>query len=174
MEELANEEPSTSSQRLAPSLPFLFSAIELLPELLFEREPNADFCKTPVGEEPNCGLPSQPSVIRLSAADEFLIVAKLLLVLVKTSPKGPPIELPQEIGGTMLFRFLLSSPMSLFSLKPICIAGSNSRDNLSGERASFSCVGEDVDDENSEDGIGIDIESWVQSDFSSSCQVITE
>ena len=59
------------------------------------------------------------------------------------------------------------------TLKPIC-TGSNSQDKLNGERASFSCVGEDDDDEKSDAAIGIDMESWVQSDFNSSGQLMTE
>ena len=48
-------DPRRSLQRLPPSL-VLFSALGLLPALLFEREANADFCKTPVGDEPIRGL----------------------------------------------------------------------------------------------------------------------
>jgi len=53
IEELARVDPSTSSNRLAPSRLFLFSAPGLLPELLFESELKGAFCKTPVGEDPN-------------------------------------------------------------------------------------------------------------------------
>jgi hypothetical protein len=150
---------------------FLLSALGLLPELLFESEPKVDFCKTPVGEDPSCGLPSQPSLKRLRA-DELLQESAWLALVVKTSPKGPPIEVPQEIG-IQLACFWLDSLWSPLTLKPICI-GSNSRDNLNGEKASFSRRSEDDDDEKSDETIEIDIESWVQSDFNSSGQLMTE
>lgn len=153
------------------SLFFLLSALGLLPELLLEREQKVDFCKTPVGEDPNCGLPSQPSLKRLRA-DELLQESAWLVLVVKTSPKGPPIEVPQEIG-IQLVCFWLDSLWSTLTLKPIC-TGSNSQNKLIGERASFSCVGEDDDDEKSDEAIGIDMESWVQSDFNSSGQLMTE
>lgn len=96
-EELTRVEPSRSLQRLAPSLVFLFPALGLLPALLLESEPNEVFCKTPVGDDPSRGLPSQPSVMRLRA-DEFLQSPPLLLVLCRTSPRGPPMEVSQEMG----------------------------------------------------------------------------
>jgi hypothetical protein len=136
-----------------------------------EREQKVDFCKTPVGEDPNCGLPSQPSLKRLRV-DELLQESAWLVLVVKTSPKGPPIEVPQEIG-IQLVCFWLDSLWSMLTRKPIC-TGSNSQDKLNGERASFSCVGEDDDDEKSDKAIGIDMESWVQSDFNSSGQLMTE
>lgn len=138
---------------LPPSCVFLLSAIELLPELLFESEQKADFCKTPVGEDPNCWLLSHPSVPMLR--DELSEVTTLLEVLVKASPKGPHIEVPQDFG-IQFVSFWVGSLRSLFNPKSTWV-GSNSRYNLRGDRASFSRLGED-DDENSE-AIGIDIDS---------------
>lgn len=105
-------------------------------------------------------------------ADEFLQAPMLLAEVVKTSPRGPPIDDPQEMG-IQLVCFWVGALRSLLTPKPIW-TGSSSRDSLSGEKASFSCVGEDEDDEKSEELIGIDIESWVQSDFSSSGQAMSE
>ena len=62
----------------------------LVTELLLESEQNVDFCKTPVGEDPNVGL---------------------LVVLLSTSPKGPPKEFPHEIG-IHVFTFLADSSVS--------------------------------------------------------------
>lgn len=107
--------------------------------LLLESGQNVDFCKTPVGEEPNVGL---------------------FVVLLSTSPRGPPKEFPHEIG-IHVFTFLSVS----------CSERSDSRDSLRGDRVVLSspvmCV-----EEGDDDATGIDIESCVQSDFSSSGQVL--
>ena len=90
--------------------------------------------------------------------------AALLLVLCKTSPSGPPIEVPQEMGiqlACLWFGSLAILPPPTPS--PICI-GSNSRDNLNGERVTFSLFGEEVDDMKSAGAMGIEIDSWVLSD----------
>lgn len=114
----------------------------LLTELLLESEQNVDFCKTPVGEDPNVGL---------------------FVVLLSTSPKGPPKEFPHEIG-IQVFTFFTG-----WTVSSVCIERSNSRDSLRGESGVLSwavlCV-----EEGDDDAIGIDIESCVQSGFSSSGQ----
>lgn len=110
----------------------------LLPVLLFEREPNAVFCSTPVGDKVICWLLSQPSVIRLRAEG----------LLFNTSPNGPPIELSQETGIHCDLSLLLPTP------SPI----------LRGERLSLSLMGDEVEDMKSEGGIGIEMESCVLSD----------
>lgn len=70
----------------------------MFPELISESDPKGVVCSRPVGNEDRaCGLPDQPSDKRLSA-DEFLQVPALLPMLARTSPKGPPIELPPDIG----------------------------------------------------------------------------
>lgn len=86
----------------------------LLTELLLESEQNVDFCKTPVGDEPNVGL---------------LVV----LLLLSTSPNGPPKEFPHEIG-IQVFTFLTDSSVSCW----LWIGRSNSRDSLRGESVAFS------------------------------------
>lgn len=137
-------------------------------QLLFEREQNVAFCNTPVGDDPSWP-PSHPSPRRFSDGGTLLAFTQLL-PLVNASPKGPPIELPQDIAIWLLC-FWTSSPSFLLTPKFIWI-GSSSLDSLSGDWASFSCVGEDDDEEKSD--IGIDMESCVQSDLNSSGQVMTE
>lgn len=161
MVELMRAEPRRLLQMLTPSCPLLCSVLGLLPALLLESDLNVVFCKTPVGEDPTGGLRSHPSVIRLRA-DVLLLSPKLLLVLCKTSPRGPPIVFPQEMGTHWASLWLGSSrPVGPTPIpKPIWV-GSSSRDNLKGERASFSLVGDEVEDMKS---LGIEMESWVLSD----------
>lgn len=92
-----------------------------------------DFCRTPVGEDPSVGL---------------------FVVLLSTSPRGPPKEFPHEIG-IQVFTFL-----SVVSCSDSC-------DSLRGDRVALSSPVEEGDDDD-DDATGIDIESCVQSDFSSS------
>lgn len=105
---------------------------------LLESGQNVDFCKTPVGEDTSVGL---------------------FVVLLSTSPRGPPKEFPHEIG-IQVFTFL-------------SVSCSDSCDSLRGDRVVLSspvmCVEEgDDNDDDDDDATGIDIESCVQSDFRSS------
>lgn len=118
-EELRRIEPS---RMITPSCVVLLSAIELLPELLFESEEKVDFCKTPVGEDPNCWVLSHPLVTKLR--DELLQLPTLFEVLVNASPKGPPIEVPQDLD-IQFVSFCVGSLRSLFNPKPAWV-GSNS------------------------------------------------
>lgn len=86
----------------------------LLTELLLESEQNVDFCKTPVGEDPNVGL---------------------FVVLFNTSPRGPPKEFPHEIG-IQVFTFFTAAGSSVVS--SVWIEISNSRDSLRGEGVLLS------------------------------------
>lgn len=156
-EEFKWTEPRRSLQRLAPSSALLFSARGLLPALLFESDPNAVFCRTPVGDDPIGGLVSQPSVMRFSTDDveeEDLLqsaeLALLLLVWWRTSPSGPPKEVSQLMG--IQFACLWWCWWWLV-LGVLC-----SQDSLSGERL--------VSLLNSEEAwamSGMEIESWVRS-----------
>lgn len=131
-------EQNTSSQRLRLSRAIGFSVMGLLPELLFDCEPKLPFCcGTPEGEEP-------------------------VEVLIRTSPRGPPGEGPQEMSPQLLcFRDV--DPIKL----PVCPKsawnGSNSWDSLRGE---------DAEEQMSDEATGIDTESCVQSDFRSSGHTI--
>jgi|APAra0007618407_1042631.scaffolds.fasta_scaffold10210_1 hypothetical protein len=85
----------------------------LLTELLLESEQNVDFCKTPVGEDPNVGL---------------------FVVLFSTSPRGPPKEFPHEIGIQVFTFFTVGSIV----VSSVWIDRSSSRDSLRGESVVFS------------------------------------
>lgn len=127
--------------------------------MLLDKDPKPVFCRTPVGDEPIRGLESQPSVKRFRDDDKQFSLesfAALLLVLLRTSPKGPPMEDSQEIGIQLACLWLASSKTP--TLKPIG-TGSYSQDNLSGETVSFSWLGDEDEDEKSEETIGIEMES---------------
>lgn len=155
-------DPSRLLQRLAPSwflllLLLLISARGLLPALLLDRDPNVVFCNTPVGDDPNEGLTSQPSVMRFNT-DGFLQSTVELLAWFRTSPRGPPKEFSQEMGIQFACLLLFCSLRTLPTPKPID-TGSSPRDSLSGERVtSLSLLGE------SEEAMGIEIDNWVLSD----------
>lgn len=154
-------------QRLAPSCVFLFSALGLLPALLFDTDPNAVLCKTPVGDDPKEGLLlSHPPLIRLSTED-FLHSAALILVWCKTSPRGPPSEGSQVIG----IQFACSVCCSILLLIPKPIGTeSSSWDILRGERVSFSLLVQEVDGMKAEEAaLGIEIDNRVLSDCILSC-----
>lgn len=95
-------------------------------------------------------------------AEEFLQSPDLLLVLWKTSPRGPPTDDSHAIGiqfPCLWFRSLMTVPTP----NPIWVV-SCSHDSLSGEAASFSDTGDDVEDMKSEVDIGMEIERRVWSD----------
>lgn len=85
------------------------SARGLLPVLL-DTEPKVVFCRTPVGDDSNLGLESQPSVKRFRDDDEQFLHRSfgVLEVLVKTSPNGPAMEVSQEMGIQLACRWLTS------------------------------------------------------------------
>ena len=164
--------PKRSLHWLPPPTPpswvfLLLSVLGLLPVLLFEKDPNAVFCRTPVGDDPSDELLSHPSVIRFSI-DEFFDSPLLLFVLWRTSPSGPPMELSHEMG-IQFACLLFASSITFPTPNPIWI-GSNSREDLNGERVSFSWTGDDVEDLKSDVAIGIDMDSWVLSDWRSGFQ----
>lgn len=104
-----------------PSWILWLSALGLLPALLLESDPNPLFilCKTPVGDE---------------GASRGL-----LLELCKTSPRGPPTELPQEMGiqfTSLWLNWFIPLPTRK------TISESISRDSLRGESARFRSEGE--------------------------------